>query len=279
MNVSPRTPSGSSSHPPSFPSNVPPPSYQLEDYSQHPSAPGRSLGTLSPDTVSDISLGSGATHPGPRYVEVCSPVNCWCCDNDPLLSLSVYYRVYSPTSGVEVQNPEFPEDPYLGRTIAIRIPPPHLAANIKHHICGREGIADYEHTSLFPDISCLTPLNDSEPVDILDHAGSGTTYENPIVLVTRKWEAPKHTHVPDSAGNWYQLKAHHDRKVNSRTSEQIPNVFCSVHPANSGWLSFKKGDILHTDGVPIKGEAPLQIRGPRSSTLIPLPFRPKPELR
>jgi len=214
MNVSPRPPSGNSSHPPSFTSNVPPPSYQLEDYSQHPSAPGRSLGTLSPDTVSDISFGSGATHPGPRYV---------------------YYRVYSPTSGVEVQNPEFPEDPYLGRTIAIRIPPPHLAANIKHHICGREGIADYEHTSLFPDISCLTPLNDSEPVDILDHAGSGTTYENPIVLVTRKWEAPKHTHVPDSAGNWYQLKAHHD-----------------LHPANSGWLSFKKGDILHTDGVPIK---------------------------
>jgi hypothetical protein len=32
-------------------------------------------------------------------------------------------------------------------------------------------------------------------------------------------------------------------------------VFCSDDAALSGWLVIKKGDILHTDGVPIKGEA------------------------
>ena len=30
---------------------------------------------------------------------------------------------------------------------------------------------------------------------------------------------------------------------------------CSVDIGLSGWLVIKKGDILHTDGVPIKGEA------------------------
>jgi hypothetical protein len=32
-------------------------------------------------------------------------------------------------------------------------------------------------------------------------------------------------------------------------------VPCSVDIGLSGWLVIKKGDILHTDGVPIKGEA------------------------
>jgi hypothetical protein len=32
-------------------------------------------------------------------------------------------------------------------------------------------------------------------------------------------------------------------------------VFCLGGGSDLGWLAFKKGDILHTDGVPIKGEA------------------------
>jgi hypothetical protein len=36
----------------------------------------------------------------------------------------------------------------------------------------------------------------------------------------------------------------------------VSDVFCSVdRVAFPGWLVFKKGYILHTDGVPIKGEA------------------------
>jgi len=35
----------------------------------------------------------------------------------------------------------------------------------------------------------------------------------------------------------------------------VSDVFCSVNNGDSGWLVIKKGDILHTDGVPIKGEA------------------------
>jgi len=171
------------------------------------------------------------------------------------VSPPVYYRVYSLTSGVEVKNPEFPEDPYLGRALAIRIPPPHLAASVKRHICGREDIADYEHASLFPDISCLTPLDDSEAVHILDRAGTGSTPGDPVALVSSKLGALEQTHVPNGAGYQYTLKANRDSKVNGRTSGWVSDVFCSGNPTASGWLSIKKGDILHTDGVPIKGEA------------------------
>jgi len=202
-----RTPSKG---PPSFTSNASlPPSYQSDSHSIHSSAQGRSLGTSLPDTVSDISFDSEAALPGPRYV---------------------YYRVYSPAGGVEVKNPEFPEDPYLGRALAIRFAPPHLVASVKRHICGREDIADYEHTSLFPDISCLTPLDDSEAVRILDRSGAGSTSGESVALVMLE---------PGSTGYLYKLKANLDYNTTS-----------------PGWLPIKKGDILHTDGVPIKAPSP-----------------------
>jgi len=172
------------------------------------------------------------------------------------VSPSVYYRVYSLTSGVEVKNPEFPKDPYLGCALAIRIPPPHLAASLKRNICGREDITDYEHTSLFTDISCLTPLDDSEVVHILDHAGIGSMPGDPVAVVSLTLGASERNHVPDSVvGYRYTLKANVNRKVNSCTSGQVSDGFCSGNTTTSGWLAIKKHDILHTDGVPIKGEA------------------------
>ena len=114
-----------------------------------------------------------------------------------------------PTGGVEVKNPEFPEDPYLGRALAIRVAPPHLVASVKQHICGREDIAGYKHTSLFTDISCLTPLDDSEPVCILDRSGVGSTSQDPVALVVLE---------QGSARYRYKLKAHLECKVNGCTS-------------------------------------------------------------
>ena len=35
----------------------------------------------------------------------------------------------------------------------------------------------------------------------------------------------------------------------------VSDEFCLDKVNILGWLSYKKGDILHTDGVPIKGEA------------------------
>jgi hypothetical protein len=76
----------------------------------------------------------------------------------------------------------------------------------------------------------------------------GSTSGDPVALVMLE---------PGSTGYPYKLKANLDSKVNSRTSGRVSDVFCSVNPSHSGWLSYKKGDILHTDGVPIKGEASL----------------------
>jgi len=132
-----------------------------------------------------------------------------------------------PTGGVEVKNPKFPEDPYLGRALAIRVAPPHLAVSVKHHICAREDIAGYEHTSLFTNISCLTPLDDFEPVHILDHAGIGSTPGDPVTLVSLKWGASERTHVPDGAGYVYKLKVNLDCKVHNHTFGQVSDLFCS----------------------------------------------------
>jgi hypothetical protein len=120
---------------------------------------------------------------------------------------------------VEVKNPEFPEDPYLGRALAIRITPPHLAASVKRHLCGREDLGDDKNARLFTDISCLTPLDDSEPVRILDRSGAGSTSGEPVVLVMLE---------PGDAGYLYKLKANLNCKVNSHTSGQFLMCFVQM---------------------------------------------------
>jgi hypothetical protein len=119
------------------------------------------------------------------------------------ISQSVYYRVYSPVGGVEVKNPEFPDDPYLGRALAIRVTPPHIIASVKRHICGREDIADHKNTRLFNNILSHTPLDDSKPVHIFDHAEIGSTSGDPVALVMLE---------PGSTGYPYKLKANFDSK-------------------------------------------------------------------
>ena len=119
------------------------------------------------------------------------------------MSPSVYYRVYSPAGGVEVKNPEFPNDPYLGRALAIRLTPPHTIASVRRHICSREDIADHKNTRLFDNILSRTPLDDSKPVHILDRAGVGATSGEPVVLVMLEL---------GSAGYPYKLKANFDSK-------------------------------------------------------------------
>jgi len=145
-------------------------------------------------------------------VRFSGPVHCWCRGSSLLLSPSVYYRVYSPAGGVEVKNPEFPDDPYLGRALAIRVTPPHTIASVKRHICGREDIANHKNTSLFDNILSRIPLDDSKPVHIFDHAEIGSTSGDPVALVMLE---------PGSTGYPYKLKANLDSKVNSRISGRV----------------------------------------------------------
>jgi hypothetical protein len=190
------------------------------------------------------------------------------------VSPSVYYRVYSLTSGVEVKNPEFPEDPYLGRALAIRIPPPHLAASLKRHICGREDIADYEHASLFPDISCLTPLDDSEAVHILDRAGTGSTPGDPVALVSSKLGVSERTHVPDGARYQYKLKAYLDCKVNGPTSGRFLMCFVqTMRPIRDGYPS-RKATFFIPMVSPLKVKPATSNQRSATQTLIPFLFRP-----
>ena len=98
----------------------------------------------------------------------------------------------------------------------------------------------------------------------MDHAGIGSTPGDPVALVSSKWGASERTHVPDGAGYVYKLKANLDCKVDSRTFGRVSDLFHSDDTSSPGWLSYNKGDILQTEGVPIKGKGkPLRINGLR----------------
>jgi hypothetical protein len=204
MHPSRRTPTNGT---PSFTSNVSlPPSYQ----SDSPPQPSTAFPPLPNTRRSSTGHSSTTTSlHRTRYGEVSSAIHWQCCDSSFLLSPSVYYRVYSPAGGVKVKNPEFPEDPYLGRALAIRVTPPHTIASVKRHICGRENIVNHKNTRLFEKILSPTPLDDSMRVHIFNHAGVGSTSEEPVVLVMVE---------PGSQGHQFKLKANFDRKVNCHTS-------------------------------------------------------------
>ena len=166
---------------------------------------------------------------------------------------------------MEVKNPEFTEDPYLGRALAIRITPPHLAASVKRHLCGREDLGDDKNARLFTDISCLTPLDDSEPVRILDRSGAGSTSGEPVVLVMLE---------PGDAGYLYKLKANLNCKVNSHTSGQFLMCFVQMmQPFRDGYRT-RKATFFILMVSPLKVKQATSNQRSVMQALIPLPFRP-----
>jgi hypothetical protein len=130
---------------------------------------------------STFSVGSVDIPQGPRYSTL--SIMTWVCSQRCNSLPLVYYRVYWPSGAVKVKDPECSEDPYLGRTLAIHVTPPHTVFSIKRHLCGRETTVDHTGTSLFADISCLAPLKDTELVDILSPVGLGSVLGHPVALV------------------------------------------------------------------------------------------------
>jgi hypothetical protein len=103
---------------------------------------------------------------------------------------------YSEDDTIEIWNPEFAEDPFLGHVLARRILPPHTVARIKRYLCRNEGITNYTHTSLFTDLACLNPLEDSELVDITNLIGVSNAPGGLLALIaTESSEPPKATVV------------------------------------------------------------------------------------
>jgi hypothetical protein len=82
-----------------------------------------------------------------------------------------------------VKDPHDPDDPYLGRILSMRIPPPHSVASVKRHLSKRENIPEGRPTNLCENLSSRAPLKNTEHVDIIDPVGAGSTPGDPVALV------------------------------------------------------------------------------------------------
>jgi hypothetical protein len=82
-----------------------------------------------------------------------------------------------------VKNPADPNDPFLGRVLAIRIPPSHSVSRLKRYLSKQESIPEDKDIEFYDNLACPGPLKDSDHVDIIDAAGAGSTPGDPVALV------------------------------------------------------------------------------------------------
>ena len=97
---------------------------------------------------------------------------------------SVYYRIYCANDSIPTEHPVSPEDPFLGRALALRIPPPYTAENISRFLLKYENLVSNFNTSeffahVYSESSCwnVTFVNLSDPV------GLGSKPGDPVALV------------------------------------------------------------------------------------------------
>jgi hypothetical protein len=98
----------------------------------------------------------------------------------PSIPLPVYYQIFSSGSALPIQQPAFNDDLFIGRVIAIRVPPPHTAVNIKKYLARYEGLT--QQIDLFVNPSDPGPVEDDVYVNITAE-GPWSTPERPIALV------------------------------------------------------------------------------------------------
>jgi hypothetical protein len=82
-----------------------------------------------------------------------------------------------------VKNPADPNDPFLGRVLAIRIPPSHSVSRLKRHLSKQESIPEDKNIEFYDNLACHAPLKDIDHVDIIDPVGAGSTPGDPVALV------------------------------------------------------------------------------------------------
>jgi hypothetical protein len=154
----------------------------------------------------------------------------------------VYYRIYSSNGSIQVKNPEFPDDPWLGRTLVHRITPPHTVTRIKDHLARLEAINDLANTQLFANVSCPAPLQDTEFINTRDLDGFGATPEDPLALVVPGSSTSSAAALP-SGGRPGSVVIYRLRTLRDRTSscashcQDIPDRVLSHQTSRSGQRS------------------------------------------
>jgi hypothetical protein len=100
---------------------------------------------------------------------------------------TVYYRLYGKDGPIKSQHPVYSSDrePFIGRTLAKLVAPPHTAASLKRHLCYIEGFSSSmaDTAKLFVPLSCLTAKDDSAWLSLVGSSGPGLSPQEPMALV------------------------------------------------------------------------------------------------
>src|ERR1700722_3337226 len=146
--------------------------------------------------------------------------------------LQVYYRFFCDDNAMQVKDPVFAEDPFLGRlaTLPNRIPPPHSVAKLKLLLLTQEGVVTNTNPRLYPSFSSER-LRDSQVIDIISPSGMGTL-EAPLILCTMSPPSGVWKNVPSPVGYHYSVQ------VSSYSAFVID-------PFNPEYVN--KGEILYCD--------------------------------
>ena len=81
-------------------------------------------------------------------------------------------------------NPIYINDPFISRTLARLITPPHTALLVKNHLLKIEGFARVTPCTLFESLTNQTAIeDDSTHLSIKGKSGPGLTEDDPVALV------------------------------------------------------------------------------------------------
>jgi hypothetical protein len=96
----------------------------------------------------------------------------------------VYYFLYGDNCAMRSNVAIDPEEPFLGRIRADFVAPPHSPITIKQCI-SREERTPFIRADLFADVSCDTPLNLYDHIQILLADAPGLSPNNPMAIVVQ----------------------------------------------------------------------------------------------
>jgi len=97
---------------------------------------------------------------------------------------AVYYRLYTTHGVIKSNNPIYANDPFISRTLARLITPPHTALLVKNHLLKIEGFARMTPCTLFESLINQTAVEDnSTRLSIKNQSGPGLSEDDPVALV------------------------------------------------------------------------------------------------
>src|ERR1700722_5725730 len=164
--------------------------------------------------------------------------------------LQVYYLFFCDGNAMQVKDPVFAEDPFLGRlaTLPKRIPPPHSVAKLKLLLLTQEGVfANHTNPSLYPSFSS-DRLRDGQIIDIISPSGMGTL-EAPLILCTMsppsgEWKK----NFPRPLGYYYSVQVLRDSAVHLNLYN---NVETGLSFVNKGAILYSNEDVASAYYCPV----------------------------